>query len=146
MLIGHYYSKYTKQNRTSLPVKFRKILGKKIILAKWYEGCLVLVNEAKIEALLNKVTAKSDFITRDVRDTDRFILGSAFEIDADVQGRFVVPKILSDYAGLNEEVVFVGLGDRVEVWDKKNWIKKEKSVLDNAEEQLENVAKGYLKK
>ena len=140
MLIGHYYTKLTEKGRSSVPKKFRQEIGNKAIIAKWYENCLVIVDPDSWNALLNKLTGKSQIITEPVRDTDRFILGSAFEIDLDSQGRFVIPKALRDYARLSEEIVFVGLGNRVELWDSNLWIEREKYIQDHAGKMIEEIA------
>lgn len=141
MLIGHYFVKVTEKGRTALPKKFREEIGETGIVAKWYESCLVVVGLAKWQNLLAKLTAKSEFVTEPVRDTDRFILGSAFEVEMDSQGRFVVPKVLRDFARLFDEVVFLGLGDRIEIWNKKNWIERESYIQKNAGNMIEKIAK-----
>ena len=146
MVIGQYLVKLTEKNRTALPKRFRNELGNEVIIARWYEGCLVVVSNKGWKALLDKLTGKSDLITEPVRDTDRFILGSAFEVELDGQGRFVIPKILKDYADLGEEVVFVGLGDRIEVWNKDAWKEREEYVQENAAQMVEKVSKEYLRK
>jgi MraZ protein len=140
MLIGQYLVKLTEKNRTALPKKFRDELGGKIIIARWYEGCLVIVSDKDWTGLLTKLTGISQLITQPVRDTDRFILGSAFEIELDDQGRFVIPKILKDYAALGIEVVFVGLGNRVEIWNTENWRRRETYIQKNAAAMIEKVS------
>lgn len=140
MLIGHSYVKLTEKNRAALPKRFREELGEKAIVAKWYEECLVVVSEASWKGLLSKLTGKSEILTSPVRDTDRFILGSAFEISLDSQGRFVIPKILKEYAKLKDEVVFVGLGNRLEIWDVEAWRKREKFVQEHSAELVEKLA------
>lgn len=141
MLIGQYFTKVTEKGRCALPKTFRKQLGDKAIIAKWYEGCLVIVGGNRWEALLTKLTGKSEIITLPVRDTDRFILGSAFEFLTDSQGRFVIPKVLRDYAQLKEEAVFVGLGERIEVWNKNAWNEREAYIQKHATELVEKLAK-----
>jgi len=141
MLIGQYIARLTEKGRSSLPKRFREVIGDKAIVAKWYEECLVVVSTESWADLLQKLTGKSEIITAPVRDTDRFILGSAFEISLDSQGRFVIPRILREYANLKEEIVFVGLGDRVEMWDIKSWQEREKYVQENAPEMVEKLAK-----
>lgn len=141
MLIGQYFSKITLKNRISVPKKFRSEIGNKIIIAKWYENCLVIVPEKDWKELLNKLTGQMDILTKAVRDTDRFILGSAYDLDLDPQGRFVIPASLKDYAALKENVVFLGLGRRVEIWDQNTWSDKEKSVALKAAESLETMTK-----
>ena len=140
MLLGTYYGVLSPKRRTAVPASFRKVLGKDIILAKWYEGCLVLVGEPSWNALLKRLTGKSGTVTAPVRDTDRFILGSAFSLEADEQGRVVIPEVLAAYAGLGKDVVFIGLGDRAEIWNKEEWLKKEIEISKNASRLLEEVA------
>jgi len=140
MLVGHYQTKINLKNRTAVPAKYRQILGKKVIVAQWYENCLVIVSKTQWEALLNQIGEKP-FIVSPARETDRFLLGNAFEIDLDSQGRFVVPPTLTKYAGLNEEVVFVGLLNRVEIWDKNNWDKHQKYLNEKAADIAESLSK-----
>lgn len=111
-----------------------------MIVAKWYEGCLVLIGEANWEALLNRLTGQSKVITAPVRDTDRFVLGSAYELDTDDQGRVILPSSLTNYAKLSKKVVFVGLGDRAEIWDKDEWAKRELYIARHAGEFIEKLA------
>lgn len=145
MLLGQYESKLTDKGRLALPKKFRENLGDKLIVARWYEGCIVVVGESRWEELLSKLTGKTEFVTQPVRDTDRFILGSAYEVELDDQGRFVVPKMLRDYAKINTQAVFIGLGDRIEIWEKENWEEREKYIRENAENMIEKIAKDERK-
>ncbi len=78
-------------------------------------------------------------VSLSVRDIDRFILGSAFELTVDDQGRVLVPEVLSEYASLKEDVVFVGLGDRIEIWSRDEWLKREKHVAIHASELMEKL-------
>lgn len=142
MLIGQYQGSLGEKNRVAVPNSFRKELGKKVIVAKWYEGCLVLVGEQRWQALLKGLTGERRLITAPVRDTDRFILGSAFELSLDAQGRGVIPTILVEYAGLGKEIMFLGLRDRVEIWNKEAWLKQEVYVAKNAAQFIEKLADG----
>ena len=133
------------KRRVALPSKFRKELGENPIVARWYEGCLVVVSKGNWKALLARLTGKVGIITQPVRDTDRFILGSAFEIDPDDQGRVVIPKSLSDYAGLKKEIIFLGLGDRVEIWNREAWEKREDYVAKYAADLIEKLGRNERK-
>lgn len=137
MLVGQYESFVTEKGRVAVPKRFRETLGTDLIVSRWYEGCLVLVSKSQFDNLLTKVGFDSKYATAPVRDTDRFILSSAFEVVLDKQGRFVVPKLLRQFASLKSETVFLGLGNRIEIWDKEMWRKKEASIAQSAEEILE---------
>ena len=144
MLIGQYETKLSPKRRVAIPNKFRRGVGKGMIVARWYEECLVLIGEEGWQKLSAKITKKVDFLTEPVRDTDRFILGSAFPLSPDSQGRVVLPETLTKYANMKDEVVFVGLGNRVEVWDKSEWKKREAYIASNAGKLMEKIVKEQI--
>lgn len=141
MLIGQYSSKLTDNKRISVPKKIRDELGDEMVVAKWYEGCLVLVSKENWQKLINRLIGKETIVISPVRDIDRFILASAFEVSLDGQGRFVIPENLMTYAGVVSEVAFVGLGDRVEVWAQEKWQELEKNAEEKAATAIEKLAK-----
>lgn len=102
---------------------------------------MVLVSEERWSALLKRLTGSQTIIVTPIRDTERFIFGSAYEVQPDDQGRIVIPERLSEYAGLKEELCFVGLGDRIEIWDKENWEMKEKTIARDSAEYIEELAR-----
>ena len=131
MFIGNYQSKLdTRKGRTAIPVKFRRLLGKKAIITQGYEGSLMLIKADDWEGVVGKVTQAS-FLSGVTRQTERFLLGSAFEIELDIQGRFIVPLNLRQYAQLGKDLVFVGVGNRIEIWSQNNWKKQEKFLQVN---------------
>lgn len=124
-----------------MPKKIRQELGDEMVVAKWYENCLVLVSREDWQELIKRLTGERGLITSPVRDIDRFIFGSAFEIELDSQGRFVLPEDLISYAEITSEVVFVGLGDRVEVWPTKKWRKLEEGSEKKASKAIDEIAR-----
>ncbi len=140
MLIGSYSGVLSPKRRTAIPKKFLTELGNSFIIAKWYEGCLVIVEKSVWEALLERVSPKGTVVTGPVRDTDRFILGSAYEVVADEQGRIVIPASLAFYARLSQRITFLGLRDRIEIWNEEVWLKKEREIASQAGEILEKLA------
>lgn len=143
MLIGQYTSKLTDKRRVSVPKKIREELEDEMIIAKWYENCLVLVSKENWQRLIERLTGKKDLIISPVRDIDRFVLASAYEVELDGQGRFVVPESLLEYAGIESEVVFIGLGDRVEIWPAETWRALEQEAEEKASRAIEKIAKNY---
>ncbi len=117
-----------------------------MVLARWYEGCLVLVGKEYWSALYKRLTGERNLIVSPVRDTERFILASAFEVFPDDQGRIVIPERLVEYSGLKEDIYFIGLGEKAEIWDKNTWEEKEKTVVKEAAGYIEQLAIGQNKK
>ncbi|MFH1792536.1 MAG: division/cell wall cluster transcriptional repressor MraZ [Patescibacteria group bacterium] len=68
------------------------------------------------------------------------MLGSAYEIEPDNQGRIILPVNLVEYADLKENLIFLGLKDRVEIWNKDIWEEKEKEISTKASEYIEKIA------
>jgi len=140
MLLGNYQAKINYKGRTAVPSKYRRELTKNVVVGQWYENCLVIISQQQWQGFLKQIEEKP-FITAPSRETDRFLVGGAFEIELDSQGRFVIPSSLRQYAELKEEVVFVGLLNRVEIWDKTRWDKHQKYLDEHAEEIAERLNK-----
>lgn len=135
MLIGNYLAKFDiKKGRTALPKKFRQLLGRKIIITAGLENTLMIISQNSWEKVVGGIINKP-FISGPARETDRFLLGSAFEVELDSQGRFIIPQTLRLYAGLSRDIVFVGVGNRVEIWSQKAW-KKHQEYLDKNIERI----------
>ncbi len=140
MLIGEYKSKLGEKKRVSLPKKFRDQLGENLILTRGYEQALIVVNEQLWKKVATEVMEGS-FINKDIRDTSRFLVGGAKEIDLDPQGRFVIPETLLEHAEIKEEVVFIGLVNWVEIWDKEKWNERLEYLKEHGEEIAQEISK-----
>lgn len=141
LLIGEYQAKLTEKNRIALPKKFREIMGTKLIVTNGYEGCLILVTEPQFEDITADISV-GKFVNNDIRDTTRFLLGGACEVDLDSQGRFVLPSNLLDYSGIKGDISFLGLKRWVEIWNKSKWDTRKESISNNAAEIAERLEKG----
>lgn len=130
MLLGQYIGKVGAKGRIAFPKKFREILGDKLIITLGYENSLIVVSQDGWKALLEGTEGKP-FTTSAARETQRFILGGASSIVVDSKGRFILPSYLRDYAGITDEVVFLGLSRYVEMWGKKHWETYKKNLEKN---------------
>lgn len=132
MVIGQYQSRIADNGRISLPKKFREELGDHFIITQGYEGSLLIVPFNNWQTITAEITNKPFFIG-ETRDTTRYLLGNAGSVDLDEQGRFIIPTHLRKYGQLGKEVVFLGLGNYIEVWDKDCWIKYQSNLSENIE-------------
>ena len=131
MFLGNFQTNFDSQKgRCATPSIFRKKLGKKAIITKGYENSLIIVSLEDWERVIADVS-NSSFLSSKSRQTDRFLLGNAFEIEFDSQGRCVIPPKLREYAKLGKEILFVGVGNRIEIWDLKNWEKNDQYLNEN---------------
>ena len=147
MLIGSYVQRIDIKGRTAVPFRFKKELGTEVILARWYEKCLAIFALNDWGEMVKEATS-GGVLAAPARDTERFLLGGAYETNLDAQGRFVMPQALRAHSSLEgaKEVVFVGLNRRVEVWSKESWQNKEKEIVDKAEQLIEEVRTGKSNK
>lgn len=133
MLIGEYRSKIGEKKRVSLPKRFLKELGENLILTRGYEKALVLVNKEMWEKIAQNVINGS-FTNKDIRDTSRFLVGGAKEINLDSQGRFIIPEALFEHSSLQKDIVFIGLVNWIEIWDESLWKERVAYLQEHGEE------------
>lgn len=140
MIIGEYRSKIAEKKRVSLPKKFRDELGEEIILTRGYEDSLILVNKGMWEKVASEVVNGS-FINKNIRDTNRFLVGGATEISIDKQGRFLIPDSLFEHANLKKDVVFIGLINWIEIWDREKWEERLQYLKEHGDEIAQEISK-----
>lgn len=120
MLIGQFESILDEKKRSAMPKRFREELGATVIITKGLDTQLIVVAEKEWETLLEG-TLDKPFIQKKVRELQRYLLGNAHEVEMDTKGRIILPEYLKKYAQINNEIVYVGVGRFVEIWDKKMW-------------------------
>ena len=138
MFIGQYTHTIDDKNRLSLPMKFRKEMGKKIILTPGLDGCLFAFT-LKQWATISEKLGGSSMLQADTRSFNRYMLGGAVEADVDAIGRILVPDFLRDRAALKKEVVLIGVQNRVELWSEASWIEYKARVEKQADSLAEKL-------
>ena len=73
------------------------------------------------------------------RNIQRTFMANAVEVEADKQGRVLVPQNLREMAGLTKEIVVAGVSNRCEIWDKTRWEELNESV---DEQEMINAMEG----
>ena len=135
MLIGQYGGTIGEKNRIAFPKKFVNEMGSKLIITQGFEGSLIVVSESNWKPLLEG-TEGMPLTDLSTRETQRFLLGTATEVELDAKGRFVLPAHLKSYGGFTQELVFLGIGRYVEIWDKKHWEDHNKELISS----ISNIA------
>jgi len=145
MLIGEYIHTIDEKNRMSLPVKFRKELGKKIIITPGLDQCLFVFTVKEWEKVTKKLSnSETDlsFLSADKRSFNRFMFGRAAEVELDSIGRILIPPFLKDRINLKNSAAVVGVEDRVEIWNEKAWTVYKEKVEKEADILAEKLSKG----
>jgi len=120
VLIGEYEHSLDVKGRLILPAKIREDMGEKFIITKGLDGCLFGFSQAEWENFEQKLKTLP-LTNKNARDFVRFFLSGAIECEIDKQGRFLIASNLRDYAGLEKDSVIIGVGTRIEIWNKEKW-------------------------
>jgi MraZ protein len=114
------------KNRVFVPRKFqggfeRDAEGRTVVIVtRGFEGCLFLFSEAGFAQVLARLQTQA-FAGAEERRMQRLFFSNASRTTLDASGRLLVPEKLKTMAGIEREVVLVGVVDRVELWPKKVW-------------------------
>ncbi len=141
MLIGEYTHSLDDKHRVSLPAKFRKELGKKIIITHGLDSCLFIFSESQWKKFSEQLSSLS-LVEGTKRKFSRFMLGGASEVEVDAAGRILIPEFLTTFAKLGERIVFAGVHTRAEIWSESTWRTYKHSVekdIDVLSEKLGEI-------
>lgn len=142
MWYGEYTHRLDNKDRFILPAKFRekvKALEKNIFfITRGLEGCLFLFSQDVWQNLEEKLKAVS-FTKQEGRSFNRLYFSGAHEIEIDSQGRVSIPSYLKEFSQIKKEIVIVGVGDRIEIWDKERWKRFYQENKRKFEEAAENL-------
>lgn len=138
MLIGEYTHSLDPKKRLSLPSKWRRELGKSIVITRGLDNCLFVYPLKEWQVITQKV-GQLPLGQADTRGFNRFFLSGAVEVGIDSVGRILVPDFLKDFAKLKTKVVLAGIHDRVEIWDEKVWGDYKKRIERQADALAEKL-------
>ncbi len=138
MLIGEYRHTIDEKRRIALPAKFRKVLGKKVIITRGLDSCLFAFSDSEWRSIVEKLSRLS-MGQADSRAFGRYLFAGAAELSIDTLGRILVPLELADHAALQGTVVLIGVHDRFELWNEARWETYRRAVETEADRVAEKL-------
>lgn len=120
MLTGEYTHSIDEKGRIIIPSKIRSVIGNNIIITRGMDGCLFGYSKESWENLVSKLETLP-FTKKDNRNFIRFFTSGAIALEFDKQGRINIPNYLSEYANLLDDVIIIGVINRIEIWNKEKW-------------------------
>ena len=138
MFMGEFSHSIDNKNRVIIPAKFRDELGDKFVLTKGLDDCLFAYPMEEWHNVESKFK-KLSFTRADARAFSRFFFSGAAEIEVDKQGRALIPANLADYAGLNKDLMIIGVSSRFEIWDKEKWAEYSEKAAGDYEAIAEKI-------
>ena len=123
MFRGSSFHTIDAKGRLIIPARFRDVIradgGERVMLSRM-DGCVVvyvLEEWRRIETRILQLAQKNDSMRR----FRRVFIGGAFDCACDKQERILIPPLLREYAGLQKDVVLVGVLDHFEIWSREKW-------------------------
>jgi MraZ protein len=136
---GHYEHSLDVKNRLSIPARFRASFSSGVVHAKDPETCVAVWTPDTHESIIERALSGLNPMGSEYRKLSRFYQGNSFEIELDASGRVTLPPTLMAHAGIEKEVVVVGVGDHLEVWGRERWESEQQALDSEIEEVTERL-------
>ena len=140
MFFGNYSHSLDEKGRLVIPKKMREELGNKIFIMKGFDGALAIYQLSAYDKVMEELQ-KYSFNKKENRDYLRLKLASIVDLDVDKLGRVQFPTAVVNKYHINKDVVVLGAGDHIEVWDKARYEEYMTSIENEYEEIAERLEK-----
>jgi len=128
-----------EKGRLKLPPEFASSLGPAFTVTRGANGCLWVMPALEWQRLVERLQGESLMDQRSLALRRHFV-GSAIPAALDGQGRVTLPPLLREMAGLQHEVVVVGIGSWIELWARERWDAYARQFDDSTIEELARSA------
>lgn len=132
MFKSQYNHTVDTKGRLIIPSKFREILGEQFVVTKGMDGCLFAFSNDDWKVFEEKLKALP-ITNKNARKFARFFLAGAADVEVDKQGRILLPQHLREFGKIDKDVVLVGVGSRIEIWDRDKWI------IENSDDDMDVI-------
>lgn len=143
MFTGEYEGKIDAKGRLVLPARIKARLpeasGNQLVLMRGMEPCVVLYPSVEYKRIYSHIASLNEF-SEEARTLQRSFFRRVTETELDGNGRILLPKLMINYANIQKEVVVVGMGNRIEIWDPEQY---DRYFVDDAAE-FSSMANKFL--
>ncbi|HMG88550.1 MAG TPA: division/cell wall cluster transcriptional repressor MraZ [Chryseolinea sp.] len=140
---SEYESKLDTKGRIVLPARIKAQLpsseGNELVIRRGFEPCLIIYPMVEFKKVFSKISSLSEF-NEEYRKLQRNFFSGTATVELDANGRFVIPRNMLSYAQLEKDLILVGMGNKVEVWNPSIY---EKHLIKDSSE-LSKLAEKYL--
>lgn len=136
MFMGEYIHTIDAKGRIIIPSKFREGLGEEFVITLGLDGCLFAYPYSEWQIFVEKLKTLPG--TKEARQLQRYFMAGAAACQADKQGRILIPSKLREHAALEKDIVFVGVLNKIEIWDKERWEKN--NQYDDVDDIAEHMS------
>lgn len=145
MFYGEHDHTIDRKGRLIIPSKFREAMKEHyvdtLVVTRGLDQCLFLFPEDEWKAQEQRFRSMP-FTKAQARQFNRLYFSGAVELACDRQGRILIPPYLKEFAGIQRDVVLVGVSSRIEIWAKERWRTFYESAKGTFEEIAEKLWEG----
>ncbi len=121
MFMGEYHPTLDEKGRVAIPIKLRKAYAEnavidKLVLTYGFDKCIMAFRQEDWERFVKEKLVPLPQSKPTNRNWIRHLMGGARDVDLDRQGRIVIPGSHLEYAQIKNDLVILGLNDRIEIW------------------------------
>lgn len=117
---SEYESKLDAKGRLVLPSRIKAQLPQggenELVIRRGFEQCLILYPMVEFKKVFSKISGLSEF-NEEYRKLQRNFFSGTVTVELDNNGRFLIPKNMLTYAAVDKDVILVGMGNKVEIWN-----------------------------
>ena len=118
---GNFEHTLDAKHRLTVPSKFRTQLAGPVFLVKGVDRCISVYPEKTYSAMTDAALSGLNPFSPEARELRRFFHGYAADVELDSAGRVMLPSSHREHAGIDRQVMIVGAGDSLELWDLATW-------------------------
>ncbi|MBA2289130.1 MAG: division/cell wall cluster transcriptional repressor MraZ [Chloroflexia bacterium] len=139
MFLGRFAHNLDAKGRLAIPARFRAVLEDGVVLTRGIDRCVTAYPMPVWNVLAEKISALS-MTDPNARQFRRMMFAEAVNLALDAQGRIVLPAALREFAGIDREVVVIGVNSSFEIWSPERWREIEAVVDDDGEAIASHLA------
>ena len=140
---GQYTASVDNKGRVAIPARFRAIAtgqgSEKFVLKKGMDNCIELYSEHDWKEAEPRFIPPKPMAGKDQRFLSRFTYSNVEQVIPDGQGRVVIPRKLLEHAFIEREVLFLGAGEKVELWNEARYNQYLKDFGETPEQVVERL-------
>jgi MraZ protein len=133
-----------ERGRVPLPPVYRDAFREGLVLSQGHpDSCLRVYTRSAFDEQASEYTADSTMVQRG-RDLRRAFFSSARDVELDKQNRILIPHPLREYAGLERQVLVLGTGECLEIWDPSRWEAESARLMSTLASTMESTERRHL--
>jgi MraZ protein len=129
---GTFDQKLDAKNRLTVPSKLRTAFAEGAFLVRSAEKCISLYPESTYSAQTEAALSGFNPLSSQARELRRYFHSNATYVELDSAGRVTLSARQLEHADIERDVVVIGAGDCLELWDPSTWVAYDQDLTARA--------------